>query len=865
MSKERQMIEEKGSKMKDLRFYTQKVLYYMQPLLVFAGVLAAVLGFQTTMQLSPDVSGLIILYLITGYGLMFLYRYVGKVPGGKWMGLMSVGVLEIVFLMRFFVPVVKGGQYVINSYLKQFIEYTHIKVDLLSYIRSEGSFTNEYCTTLFFAAVGVALIAIISFSFYDKRNVLPFLLCTLPLLILPLTVGNTLFYRHTIAYLFAFVIVIGTGIGRQKDDWIQYRVSLILLVTVLCCVLVAVALVTPAKYEANEKKMLHTRIAAEELMDFPSGNFSDWLKANFGVDAIDYGTVGEKDKVEYNGDTLLKIRSENGLEGEIFLKGFVGEKFVDNQWKIFGKEDSIYVQNRKILEKKYNVNPDNWEKRLINQMHQIAKTGFLSPAEQMAYQENVSDRTMEIENVGLGRGNRVLPYYAAVDVDYNEDGKVDLMTGSSYTVHYYSSLAKRLIGTTDYAYQDFRSSYFPQQINAVDTSNLIPQLTLEKFRESIRMYYLDVPEEYKTVFQKFFDEYNGGTPFYVKDSDKYTTEVPEGYVLSDVPMEEVLQNVQKFLAKEASYSLSPGETPEGEDAITYFMTKSKKGYCVHFASAATMLLRLCGVPARYVEGVKVTVPLATKDVIEIKDSDAHAWVEIYRDDIGWVPMEVTPGTGNVIGDNEAVPTPTPESSSETPPSEKQAETAARQEAEGEAVLEGEQTEETPDEEEEEMEFDDISEDEETEDNSSSVKEKSDESSKPNIVVIVILSIIIIVLLLIGQMILRRAIFRKRLARLDKRNRIIRLFLHLRPLLRAYGVDYRGQASEDYIRLLSETVPCELEKINTFVTELLKAEFGGRKLSTEEYKLFAKAYRRISRSLLRKMSLPKRILFRLIHG
>ena len=858
--------------MKDLRFYTQKIIYYMQPLLVFAGVLAAVLGFGTTMQLSLNVSSLIILYLIAGYGLMFLYHYVGKVPGGKWMGLMSVGVLEIVFLMRFFVPVVKGGQYVINSYLKQFIEYTHIKVDLISYIRSEGSFSNEYCTTLFFAAVGVALIAIISFSFYDKRNNLPFLLCTLPLLILPLTVGNTLFYSHTIAYLFVFVIVIGTGLGRQQDEWIRYRVSLILFVSVLCCVLVAIAFMTPAKYEANEKKMLHAKIAAEELMDFSSGDFSDWLKANFGVDAIDYGTVGEKAKVEYNGDTLLKIRSKNGLTGEIFLKGFVGEKFVDNQWEIFGKEDYNYVQNRKNLEKKYNVDPDNWDKRLITQMHQMAKTGLLSPAEQMVYQENVYDITMEIDNVGLGRGNRVLPYYAAVDVKYNEDGKVDLMTGSSYTVNYYSSLAKRLIGTMDYAYKDFCSSYLPQQIKVVDTSNLISSFSLEKFREFIRMYYLDVPEEYKTVFQKFFDEYNGGTPFYVEDSGKYTTEVPEGYVLSDVPMEEVLQNVQKFLAKEASYTLSPGETPEGEDAITYFMTKSKKGYCVHFASAATMLLRLCGVPARYVEGVKVTVPLTTKDVIEVKDSDAHAWVEIYRDDIGWVPMEVTPGTGNVIGDNEAVPTPTPEGSSETPPSEKPAETAAPQEtetappqeAEGEAVLEGEQTEETP-EEEEEMEFDDISEDEETEDNSSSATEKSDESSKPNIVVIVILSIIVIILLLIGQMIVRRAIFRRRLARLDKRNRIIRLFLHLRPLFRAYGVDYRGQASEDYIRLLSETVPCEPEKINTFVTELLKAEFGGRKLSTEEYKLFVKAYRRISRSLLRKMSLPKRILFRLIHG
>ena len=98
------------------------------------------------------------------------------------------------------------------------------------------------------------------------------------------------------------------------------------------------------------------------------------------------------------------------------------------------------------------------------------------------------------------------------------------------------------------------------------------------------------------------------------------------------------------------YTLYPPELPEDTDPIEYFLT-SKRGYCMHYASAATMLLRHMGVPARYATGYVV----ASNDFVEtnengdevykatVMDNMAHAWVEIYLEGVGWVPIEVTSG------------------------------------------------------------------------------------------------------------------------------------------------------------------------------------------------------------------------------
>lgn len=96
------------------------------------------------------------------------------------------------------------------------------------------------------------------------------------------------------------------------------------------------------------------------------------------------------------------------------------------------------------------------------------------------------------------------------------------------------------------------------------------------------------------------------------------------------------------------YSLNVGAF-RSSDPLAEFVFDKKKGYCEYFASASTLLLRLSGVPARYVTGYAVRSFHRSGDHYVIRDSDAHAWTEAYIPGRGWVEADATPA-----GDYEAV-------------------------------------------------------------------------------------------------------------------------------------------------------------------------------------------------------------------
>ena len=110
----------------------------------------------------------------------------------------------------------------------------------------------------------------------------------------------------------------------------------------------------------------------------------------------------------------------------------------------------------------------------------------------------------------------------------------------------------------------------------------------------------------------------------------------------------------------------------GEDFVDHFLTEGR-GYCVHFATAGTLLLRLQGIPARYVSGYAAQLDQRGRG--SVQDSDAHAWVEVYIDGCGWYPVEMTPGysgvgDGAILSEDPASPVPEtpdePEPEEETP-------------------------------------------------------------------------------------------------------------------------------------------------------------------------------------------------------
>ena len=118
----------------------------------------------------------------------------------------------------------------------------------------------------------------------------------------------------------------------------------------------------------------------------------------------------------------------------------------------------------------------------------------------------------------------------------------------------------------------------------------------------------------------------------------------------NAPRTELVDAVARFIRDSAEYSLSPGIVPEGEDFVLYFLQYMESGFCIHFATAATLMLRSLGVPARFTTGYVFTV--SGRDIgqtVTLTDENAHAWVEVFYDDVGWLHLEVTPGgVGTVI-------------------------------------------------------------------------------------------------------------------------------------------------------------------------------------------------------------------------
>ena len=116
-----------------------------------------------------------------------------------------------------------------------------------------------------------------------------------------------------------------------------------------------------------------------------------------------------------------------------------------------------------------------------------------------------------------------------------------------------------------------------------------------------------------------------------------------GYVDPDSRAAYLLAYAEAVAAKvsqAASYSRTPMRAPRDRDFCTWFLQEAEEGFCVHYASSCTALLRSLGIPARYVSGY-VCKAVANENV-SVSNLQAHAWVEAW---IGgrWVQLEPTPG------------------------------------------------------------------------------------------------------------------------------------------------------------------------------------------------------------------------------
>ena len=198
----------------------------------------------------------------------------------------------------------------------------------------------------------------------------------------------------------------------------------------------------------------------------------------------------------------------------------------------------------------------------------------------------------------------VLPYYLALDGgDYTrpENDIYNVPLSDSYSVGYYVPSANLLF-----------SSLAGQLGEYAEYEQM--------YADAVYKNYLSVDGETKAYMQAIIDK--------------------EGFDLSD-PY--VIKKIATYIQNAATYNLDYDKAMDGESNIVIaFLEEYKEGVCRHYATAAVLLYRALGIPARYVTGYMANT--IADEYVEITDKQAHAWVEVYIDGVGWMQVEVTGST-----------------------------------------------------------------------------------------------------------------------------------------------------------------------------------------------------------------------------
>ncbi len=168
-------------------------------------------------------------------------------------------------------------------------------------------------------------------------------------------------------------------------------------------------------------------------------------------------------------------------------------------------------------------------------------------------------------------------------------------------------------------------------VSETEWKNVVEDATVDENKYSFSDY-----QEYRN---SIYDKY--GTPTGVSEE--------VGQILDEISSNsqnryELMKNLEAYL-KGMEYSTADGTLPssvcDGRSYLDYFLLTSQKGYCIHYATAFVLMAREMGVPCRYVQGYYA--PTESAYIVIVKQSQAHAWPEVYFDNVGWVAFEPTPG------------------------------------------------------------------------------------------------------------------------------------------------------------------------------------------------------------------------------
>ncbi len=110
----------------------------------------------------------------------------------------------------------------------------------------------------------------------------------------------------------------------------------------------------------------------------------------------------------------------------------------------------------------------------------------------------------------------------------------------------------------------------------------------------------------------------------------------------DDPRQQI-QRIIQYLQDNHKYSLEYVQK-DSRDPVSAFLTDKADAHCQFFAASAVMLMRLNGIPCRYITGYFAHEATGSDEMV-VRGRDAHAWAEAYLTGVGWITVEATPASG----------------------------------------------------------------------------------------------------------------------------------------------------------------------------------------------------------------------------
>ncbi|MGN1111967.1 MAG: transglutaminaseTgpA domain-containing protein [Acutalibacteraceae bacterium] len=493
-------------------------------------------------------------------------------------------------------------EYAVNSAFDDFSKYIPVPQSITISTRKAAD------ATVLLSFIGCILSFVFALSILKLRTALPIVIISVlfaaPCFILVDTCPNIVPLFISIAALAALLIASRLHKHGGNYSAAVSAASFAVVFGILCSVLAAVPPESFKREPWQDKLLLDLRQAVGlELKNGETPNNGG--SGNTSVDEVDLGNTGE---ITQTHEVVMQVYTDTPQT--LYLRGKAYASYENNRWSSLtdeqykacpssGSWNPFFTDSLSGGELDMKVVTKKTEDVIYTPYYLSQKpSGISQSADMYLYNQerkksyNLSYRTYPIAVYGGAYAGSYLNYDEIYDPTYIEY--------SSFAYENYTQISDEL-------YDELR---FIGRRNGLD----------EK-----REMYFDVLSSY-----------------YDPEREEYNYSYNEG----------VAEAVREFVSSRASYSLKPSDIPQGEDIASYLLEDNgmSEAYCVHFATAAAMLLRAYGVPSRYVTGYCVNVT-GDEPYTTITTDNAHAWAEYFVDGVGWMPLEATPSGFSPVSAN----------------------------------------------------------------------------------------------------------------------------------------------------------------------------------------------------------------------